>query len=68
MSVNVGDLVKFKQGLYTDEKGAIYRVLEVNGDRVIIEYVNSRLSFPPQSVAFVAELELVTSEAHIAGK
>jgi hypothetical protein len=53
-----GDIVKFKSGLYPDEEGARYRVMEVNGDRVIIEFICD-LPFPPQSVAKTSELEVV---------
>ena len=68
MNIKVGDLVKFKQGLYADEEGAIYRILELNGDRAIIEFVNTSMKIRPQSVARLAELELATFEAHITGK
>ncbi len=55
--MTVGDTVKFKDGLYTDEVGAKYKVLEINGDRVVIEFI-CPLPIPPQSVANVNELEL----------
>ena len=51
------DIVKFKDGLYADEANAKYKVIEVNGDRAIIEFV-CNLPIPPQSVAKVNELEL----------
>lgn len=54
------DLVKFKDGLYADEIGAKYKVIEVNGDRAIIQFVCD-LPIPPQSVAKIEELELCTS-------
>lgn len=56
--MQVGDIVKFRDGLYQDEKDATYRVLEINGDRVIIQFV-SNLPIPPQSVARLEELQLV---------
>jgi hypothetical protein len=37
MEIKIGDLVVFKKGLYDDEEGAIYRILEINGDRGILE-------------------------------
>lgn len=55
--MEVGDIVKFIDGLYTDEAGARYKVLEVNGDRAVIEFI-CQLPIPPQSVANVNELEL----------
>ena len=56
--LKIGDTVKFVEGLYKDEKGARYKVLEVNGDRVIIEFI-CHLPIPPQSTAMVNELEIV---------
>ena len=55
----VGDLVKFKTGLYEDEKDTIYRILEINKDRGIIELVNTKLPFPPQSIVILKELIIV---------
>jgi hypothetical protein len=48
--------VKFKNGLYTDEEGAAYRVMEINGNREIIEFI-CQLPILPQSVAKIDELE-----------
>jgi len=56
--MEVGTIVKFKDGLYTDEEGAIYKVIEDNGDRVFLEFICD-LRFPPQSVALVRDLEVV---------
>jgi hypothetical protein len=56
--MEVGTIVKFKDGLYADEEGAIYRVIEDNGDRVFLEFICD-LRFPPQSVALVRDLEMV---------
>jgi hypothetical protein len=53
-----GDIVKFKAGLYPDEEGAKYRVVEINGDRVVIEFICD-LPIPPQSIAKTSELEIV---------
>lgn len=55
--MNIGDLVTFKKGLYQDEEGTIYRVLEVNGDRTILELVNTKMAIRPQSVGKISELE-----------
>lgn len=56
-----GSIVKFRDGLYADEVGAVYRVIEVNGDRVFLEFI-SDLRFPPQSVARVKDLELLETQ------
>lgn len=56
--MEVGDIVKFKDGLYSDEEGARYKVMEINGDRAIIEFI-CQLPIPPQSIANMDELELV---------
>ena len=56
-----GDTVKFKDGLYPDEEGARYKVIEINGDRVVIEFI-CYLSIPPQSVAKTNELEVVSDD------
>ena len=58
MIMKTGDTVKFRDNLYEDESGAFYKVLEINGDRVIIEFICD-LPIPPQSVAKVSELEIV---------
>lgn len=56
--MEVGSIVKFKDGLYPDEEGALYRVVEDNGERVILEFICD-LPLPPQSVALVKDLEVV---------
>lgn len=58
MNIKINDLVKFKDGLYEDEEGAVYRVLEINGDRVVIEFVNTNMIIRPQSVAMLSDLEI----------
>jgi hypothetical protein len=57
MNIQLGDLVVFKKGLYRDEENTIYRVIEINGDRVMIELVNTNMTIKPQSIAFLSELE-----------
>ncbi len=59
--MKIGDAVKFLDGLYDDEKGAMYTVIEINGDRVIIEFICD-LPIPPQSVAKTNELEVIQYE------
>lgn len=59
--MDVGNIVKFLDGLYPDEEKAKYRVIEINGDRVIIEFICD-LPIPPQSVANISDLEAVLSE------
>lgn len=56
--MKVGDVVKFIDGLYPDEEGAKYRIIEINGDRGFIESICD-LPIPPQSVARIKELEVV---------
>jgi len=58
MSINKGDLVRFKLGLYPDEEGLIYLVKEVNGDRCIIELMISKLAIHTTSVAKIDELHV----------
>jgi len=57
MDIKVDDLVIFKKGLYADEDGAVYRVLEINGDRCYLEFVSTDMVIRPQSVAILSELE-----------
>lgn len=56
--MKIGDTVKFLNDLYDDEKETRYRIVEINGDRVIIEFICD-LPIPPQSVAKISELEVV---------
>jgi len=58
MDIAIGDLVTFKKGFYADEEGVVYRVLEINGDRGILELENTNMTIRPQSVAVLSELEL----------
>jgi hypothetical protein len=62
MEINSGDLVIFKKGLYQDEEGMVYRVLEVNGDRTILELVSTKMAIRPQSVAMLSDLELFSEK------
>lgn len=57
VNMEIGDIVKFIDGLYNDEKEAKYKVVEMNGDRVIIEFICD-LPIPPQSIAKTSELEV----------
>lgn len=57
--MNINDIVKFKDGLYLDEKGAYYRIIEMNGDRAVLEFVCD-LPIPPLSVAKIDELESIS--------
>lgn len=57
--IQIGSYVTYKKGLYADEDGAIYKVLEVNGDRALLEYVSTTLAIPPQSVGLLDELKQV---------
>jgi len=53
-----GDIVKFKDGLYKEENGIQYFVIEMRGDRALIEFI-CELPLPPQSVALVSELVVI---------
>jgi transcription antitermination factor NusG len=57
-NMEIGDIVKFIDGLYPDEKGAKYKVVEINGDRAVIVFICD-LPIPPQSIAKISELEIV---------
>ncbi len=56
--MKVGDTAKFVDGLYDDEKGARYRILEINGDRATLVFI-CNLPIPPQSIARISELEVI---------
>lgn len=57
--MKIGDFVKFKDGLYADEVDTRYRIIEINGDRAFIEFINPDLFIPPQSVARLEDLEIL---------
>ena len=59
--MKIGNRVQFKDGLYQDEVGTKYRIVEINGDRAIIEFICD-LPIPPQSIAMLGELEIVHVE------
>lgn len=62
MGIKTGDLVIFKEGLYEDEDGTIYRILEINGDRCVLELENTNMVIRPQSVAMLSNLELLNKQ------
>lgn len=64
MEVKTGNLVVFKKGLYEDEDGAVYRVLEINGDRCILELEYTNMVIRPQSVAMLSDLMLLEGSTH----
>lgn len=63
MEIKIGDLVAFKKGLYADEKDAVYQVLEINGDRCMLELASTNMIIRPQSVAILSELDLFIGSA-----
>jgi len=65
MEIKTGDLVTFKKSLYEDEKNTVYRVLEINGDRGMLELANTNMIIRPQSVAILSELDLFFDEETI---
>jgi hypothetical protein len=56
--MKIGDTVKFLEGLYIDEKGPEYKVLEINEDNADIEFICDE-PVPSRSVAKISELEVV---------
>lgn len=58
--MNVGSVVRFRDGLYADEVGNAYLVIEDNGDRVFVKAICD-LTFPPVSIARTNELELLVA-------
>ena len=56
--MDVGSIVRFRDGLHPDELRTAYLVIEDNGDRVFVKAICD-LSFPPISVARTCELELL---------
>lgn len=60
MNIKIGDFVEFKKDMYADEKDTIYFVLEINGDRVILELANTDMAIRPQSIAMLSDLVLFT--------
>ena len=65
MHIKEGDLVVFRNGLYEDEQGAVYRVAEVNGDRCFLELINTSMPIRPQTLAQVADLEVVVNPSSL---
>jgi hypothetical protein len=59
--MEIGDTVKFKDGLYPDENGAEYKILEINGDRALVQFTCD-LPISPQSIARLSELEVIPQE------
>jgi hypothetical protein len=56
--MKVGDIVRFQDNLYEDENGTTYKILELNGDRAILQFICD-LPIPPQSMAKLDELQVV---------
>ena len=59
--MDVGSIVRFRDGLYGDEVENTYVVIEDNGDRVFIKAIMKDFSFPPVSIARTNELELLVA-------
>jgi hypothetical protein len=59
MDIRIGDVVKFRDGLYEDEKETVYVVREVNGDRSILELIYPSMIIRPESVALLCDLEIL---------
>ena len=65
MKINIGDLVRFKLGLYPEEYGLMYLVTEVNGDRCIIKDVNENHSIRSSRIAKVEELHVYMESSEL---
>lgn len=61
--MKIGDVVEFKHGLFADEIGARYKILELNGDRAVLQFMCD-LPLPPQSVARVDALRVINYPPH----
>jgi hypothetical protein len=59
MEIKVDNIVKVKSSLDVDEINSVYRVIEINDERCIIELFNTNMVIRPQSVAIVSRLELL---------
>ena len=59
--MEVGSIVKFRDGLYADEVENTYVVIEDNGDRVFVRAITENFRFPPVSVARTNELQLLVA-------
>lgn len=55
MEIKVGQQVKFATIVDPEDESARFRVLEVNGDRLLIEFVCD-MSIPPTQVVRVADV------------
>lgn len=57
--MKAGDIVKFHTPLTEEEVTALFVIVEMRDERVLVKKVNSRLAIVPQSVFFVSDLEVV---------
>jgi hypothetical protein len=53
--INLNDIVKFKTP-FADEIGVTMKVIEVNGDRCFIEYLNIGMNIIPTAVFYTSDL------------
>ena len=63
-NIQLHDTVKFDERQYPDETGQLYKVIELNGDRCILEDILSHYAIHPTSIAKVSELILVENNGH----
>jgi hypothetical protein len=54
--LKVGDIVKYKNEL-PDEKGMLYKISEVNGDRVLMECISFNYPIHPTYTAMMDDIE-----------
>jgi hypothetical protein len=55
--IKTNDIVKFTNPL-PDETGLVMRVLEVNSDRLLVEYLVG-MNINPSGIVFLSDVELV---------
>ena len=57
--MKTGDLVKFKEAMEPGEERLVMRVIEMRGDRVLVECLVEGLHILPTSVYPVADLVVI---------
>lgn len=55
--MKAGDIVRFRDP-NTDEIGTLYVVIEMRNPRVLVQALGSGLTYPPQAVYLVADMEV----------
>ncbi len=63
MDINVNDYVRFKKSVHKGDGGAIYRVKELNQDKVVLELTNAPKSGTTLVIAKLSDLKLIEKAA-----